>query len=205
MSTAPHATTEGAKGYQALRSNLISFASLFQSAVQRVVDIQRSALDLATKQTTETLETCKKALPSAAPGLFAFELAEQTFQRLAETQKKVLDLVVEQSGAALEATKRNAESVTAIAEDLTTEVKNSLQRVLSAQKKVLDFVSQQNKAVGETVKKETAGLGEPAAAITESVQKSVETIIHNQKQLLDNQEELLDEATKSLQAAAGER
>lgn len=204
MTTAPDATPEGAKGYRALRSNVIDFASLFNTAVERVVEIQRSAIDLAAKQTTETLQTCKKALPSKAPGLFAFDLAEQTFQHLADTQKKVLHLVVEQSHAVLEATKRNSESVTTIAEDLTTEIKNSMQRVLAAQKKILEFASQQNKAVAETVKEQTTALGEPAAAVTESMQKGVEALIDNQKELLDNQDKLLDDATKSLQVAAGE-
>jgi len=206
MNTAPDATpekAEKAKGYETLRSNLLDFASLFKTGIDRMAEIEKSAFDLAAKQTAETIQTCKKVLPASMPGLFVFDLAEQSCQRFADTCGKVVDLVVEQSAAILEATKRESKSATKIAENFTTEAKQAAERVIAAQKNILDFAAKQTKEVGGTLKKEAADLGEPASAVAESVQKGVETLIDSQRELLDNQQELLDRAIKPLEAAAG--
>ena len=197
------AKQESAKGYQALRSNLIDLVGLFKTGIERVAEIQKSALDLAAKQTTETVKACKKVLPKATPGVFVLELAEQSFKRFVDNNKKVVDLVVEQGTALMEATKRNTEFATKIAEDVTTEAKQSVERANAAQKSVLEFASEQNKAVGKTLKEQVADLGEPATAIADSMEKGVETLIKGEKELLDNQTELVENVSKSFEATAG--
>ena len=195
---------ENAKGYQALRSNLIDFVALFKTGVERVAEIEKSALDFAAKQTTETVKTCKQVLPKATPGVFILDLAEQSFKRFVDNNKKVVDLVVEQGAAILEATKRNSELAIKIAKDVTTEAKQAAERVNAAQKSILEFASEQNKAVGKTLKEQVADLGEPATAVADSMEKGVETLIKGQKELLDNQTELVEKVSKSFKAAAGQ-
>jgi hypothetical protein len=75
------------------------FAALTHKGLERMVQAQKTALDLFAVQNAEMLDTVKRAfrLPPSMPGMFMFDLAGQAVERYVETQKSIMDIIVEQS------------------------------------------------------------------------------------------------------------
>src|SRR5579864_3095883 len=75
-----------------------AFTPLYVDGVERLAELQKKSLDIAAQQSTEFLNTWKKAfsfLP--ATPTFVFDIAEQAVETFVETQKSAIDFAVEQS------------------------------------------------------------------------------------------------------------
>jgi hypothetical protein len=69
---------------------------LFSKGLKRVIEANKTSLDLTVEYNSEVLGSCKEALKAwSMPGLFLFDLAEQTFVSYVSLQKSLLDLAVE--------------------------------------------------------------------------------------------------------------
>ena len=173
----------------------VEIAGAINNGVQRTIQVQKNALDLAAEQQVELFDLYKKSIPSSAPAASLFDFAVQAFGSFVQTQKAVLDLLGEQSNAVLEHIQQRGESVASVAKDFNSLVTDSMERAAAAQKIVLDYAAQQNKAASEAIKQQPGVPGTPAAAAADSVQRSVESMISSQK-------EILDAATKPLKSTA---
>lgn len=174
-----------------------TMATMFHNGLQRMAHIQKTALDLAAQQNTETVETLKKTLrvPPTTPGYGFFDFAAQAFESLVHTQKTLIDMTCAQSQAVLDYTRENGATAAKLTNHLTALANETVDRTMAAQKATLDFAAHQNRIVAETVKKQAGIAGTPAAAATETMQRNVETMI-------DTQKEMIDLAAKPLKTAA---
>lgn len=163
--------------------------SMFSNGLEQLAQLQKKTLEMVVQQNTQTLETCKKAMPQV-PGAFLFDMVGETLQKCVAAQNSIVDLMVEQSVAMAKAVTTPCESMFKMP---TAFLQQSVDRGVAVHKSALDVASQQNKAVSEAVKQQLANT--PAAMAAESVQRGVETLIETQKNLLDI-------AAKPMKAAA---
>jgi hypothetical protein len=175
-----------------------AFAALMHEGVERLAEIQRFTLDIAARQTNDTIKFWKNAYrvqPEGPWGSF-LDLASQSAERLAHTQKGVLDLVVQQSANLLDASKTRSESFSKYTNSATDLINATTDRVVAAQKLMLDFAAEQNRAVSDAVKQQTGIAGSPAVvAVVETMQRNVEATIQAQK-------EVVQAAAKPVKASA---
>jgi hypothetical protein len=175
-----------------------AFAAFMHEGVERLAEIQRFTVDIAARQTNDTIKFWKNAYkvqPEGPLGSF-LDLASQSTERLAHTQKGVLDLLVQQSANVLDASKTRSESFSKYTKSATDMINATTDRVVAAQKLLLDFAAGQNKAVADAVKQQSGVAGSPAAVeVVETVQRNFEAAIQAQK-------EVVQAAAKPLKASA---
>lgn len=97
---------------------------LFQRGIERNIEVQKNALDVAVQLNTETLDlwrTVFQNFPGAEP---MFTLAEQMVDTFIETHRRALDIMGQQSNEVAESAKAQGER-TARA---SVEIKESAQR-----------------------------------------------------------------------------
>lgn len=174
----------------------LAMAGLVQNGVERIAELQKSALDFAAKQNAEAIDVCKKAvrLPEASPVAGVFDMAVQAFDSFVSVQKSMLDMMTEQTNAVLEYVQERGTAMPGL-EGLNDLVAESVDRATAAQKTVLNFAEQQSKAVTETLKKQSGMPGTRMAEMADSVQRGVDAILESQK-------EMVDMAAKPLKAVA---
>ncbi len=164
----------------------LAMAGLMQNGVERIAEMQKSALDFAAKQNAEAIDVCKKAvrLPETSPLAGAFDMAMQAFDSLVSVQKSMLDMMTEQSNSMLEYAQERGTAMPSL-EGLNDLVAESVDRATAAQKSVLSFAEQQSKAVTESLKKQAGVPGTRVAEIADSVQRGVDAILESQKEMVD--------------------
>jgi len=163
-----------------------AFTPLYLNGVERMAELQKSALDLAAEQTTAWVGAWKKAFSffPVVPPTAVFEIAGQAVQIYVEAHKSAIDLAVEQSHAIAKIGQERADAYSKIAGEATTAFRTSVERSVEAQKKVLEFAAQQNKAICETAKKQLAPVAGPAVQVVNTFQQGAETLIEAQKSFL---------------------
>jgi hypothetical protein len=122
------------------------FVNLFMKVVEQAAELQKKALEAATKQTAEVITASKKtiqAMPSV-PGMF--DTVQQGFERYVEAQKNIIDLVVQQTAAMVETAKQSGSSAQKVVEDFTKSVQQSIERVVEIEKKALGLAPHSAKA-----------------------------------------------------------
>ena len=164
----------------------LAMAGLVQNGVERIAELQKSALDFAAKQNAETIDVCRKAvrLPETSPVASMFDLSIQAFDSMVSIQKSMLDMMTEQSNSMLEYAQERGTSMPGL-EGLNDLVAESVDRAAAAQKSVLHFAEQQSKAVTETLKKQAGAPGTRVAEMADSVQRGVDAILESQKEMVD--------------------
>ena len=81
-----------------------AYPALFNKALERVAEVNKTSLDLAMEHNVEVLDSYRNVLnASSVPGLFLFDLAGQVIESYATLQKSLLELVVNQSTCVIEA------------------------------------------------------------------------------------------------------
>lgn len=129
------------------------FANLFIKGVERAAELQKKALETATQQTVEAIETSKnaaKAVP-ALPGLF--DMAKQAFEQYVAAQKTVIDQFVQQTAVMVETAKESGGSAQKVAADFTKAVQQSIERAVEIEKKVMDLAVESAKTAGAAAKR----------------------------------------------------
>lgn len=158
---------------------LETFLPVYEKNVERVADLQKKILDVAAEQTTEVLAAWKKVvnvIPNA-PGLFLFDLFEQSVEQAIETEKGMIDLVVEHSRSL------SGDTSTAKAVDtMTSLAEQSVERAVSLQKKTLDTYAEHGKRAYEMAKKQFRFGSFPG---TEAFEAGLDALIETQKVMLD--------------------
>ena len=183
MSTSKKSTKSTA---QAAKNNGVAeaFIPLYTKNVERLAELQKKSLDIASEQNGQLVDACKKAFSHIpeTPGSFLFDLVGQSFNRFVETQKGAIDLAVEQSqvvaGLATERTNLAAK----MAEGVTGLFKQSVAYSVATQKKALDYYAEQHKTACETAKKQFRIPSNPAA---DAFQNGIDALIETQKTMLD--------------------
>ena len=130
--------------------------NLFMKGVEQAAELQKKALEAATKQTTEAIAASKKtiqAMPSV-PGMF--DTVQQGFERYVETQKNVIDLVVRQAAAMAETAKQSGSSAQKVVEDFTKSVQQSVERAVEIEKKALGLAPHSAKAASGATKRKAS-------------------------------------------------
>ncbi|MGB7552954.1 MAG: hypothetical protein WBM04_01175 [Candidatus Korobacteraceae bacterium] len=164
-----------------------AFTPLYVNGVERLAELQKKSLDIAVEQSTEFLNTWKKAFSffPLTSATFVFDIAEQAVETFVETQKSAIDFAVEQSHTIAGINNTRVKAYGDIANRVTGAFQQSVERSVEAQKKVLDFASAQNKTVFEAAKKQLAPVGAPVAAVVDSFQRGTEAFIETQKAALE--------------------
>jgi hypothetical protein len=174
-----------AKEFNPAREVAETLTPVYLKSVQRVADLQKKSLDVASEQASDWIAAYKKAfsyLPVAAPTFF-FDLAEQVVDNVVDTQKNVIDLFVQQSEAVSATVNDRAEAYSKVAEGVTAAVQASVVRSVEAQQKALSFAAEQSSAFYKNAKNQFGG--EPLSAVVDSVERGTKAILEAQKSLID--------------------
>jgi hypothetical protein len=161
-----------------------NFIPLYTKNVERLAELQKKSLEIASEQNAELIDACKKAarfIPEN-PGLFLFDLVGQSFERFVETQKGAIDLAVEQSHVVAGLAKERGNSAVKVAEGVTALFKQSVEYSVATQKKALDYYSEQHKSACQAAKKQIRIADNPAA---DAFQNGIDALIQTQKTMLD--------------------
>jgi hypothetical protein len=175
-----------------------AFAALVHKGVERLAEMQKVSLDMATRHTSEAIGTCRQSfkVPADTPGIFLMDLADQGIQKMAQAQKGMIDLVVQQSAHNLEMAKERRDLASKWTNGVSGMVSATADRVIAAQEIALDFAAEQNKVVANAVKGQAGFAGSaPAAAAVDTIQRNVDVVIQTQK-------EMVQSAAKPLKSAA---
>jgi hypothetical protein len=176
--------TKSAAGAAKNNNVVENFIPLYTKNVERLAELQKKSLEIASEQNAELIDACKKAarfIPEN-PGLFLFDLVGQSFERFVETQKSAIDLAVEQSHVVAGLAKERGNSAVKVAEGVTALFKQSVEYSVAAQKKALDYYSEQHKSACEAAKKQFRIPDNPAA---DAFQSGIDALIQTQKTMLD--------------------
>ena len=187
MKSTKHVPTERVAAATQKNNVPESVATLYTQGVERMAEIQKKSIDLATQQNLEFLNIWKKnarAFPFA-PGVFMIELATTTFERFADTHKGAIDLVVEQSHAMGNVVKEHSTATTNANEGAVNMAQELMDHGIESHKKVLDSYSAQARAFLEAMKHQFGIAGTPAEGVTDSIQKGLDTFVETQKELLN--------------------
>jgi hypothetical protein len=177
-------STKSAAGAAKNNNVVENFIPLYTKNVERLAELQKKSLEIASEQNAELIDACKKAarfIPEN-PGLFLFDLVGQSFERFVETQKGAIDLAVEQSHVVAGLAKERGNSAVKVAEGVTALFKQSVEYSVATQKKALDYYSEQHKSACEAAKKQFRIPDNPAA---DAFQSGIDTLIQTQKTMLD--------------------
>lgn len=164
-----------------------SLVTLLGRGIDRMAEIEKHTIDIATQHNTEMIDLYNKAaqkLPRAfRPPIV--ELANAIFSGFCEAEKCAVDLVAQQSHTWLDLMKDRAASVDKATESAVQRGKQAVERTVDAQKKVMETAVTGSKSVMEAARQQI-GLSEaPAEAAVNSFQKSVDTFVEAQKDILD--------------------
>jgi hypothetical protein len=162
-------------------------ATMYGHGIDRIAEVQKKGLDLATRQNEDLIRSWKelaKAVPGA-PGLPMLELITNAFDRYADTQKGAIDLVLTQSHALLGLAKKGAASVADAVAASDELAQQTVEQTVAAQKKALDDSSAMATAAFQRAKTQMGIAGTPAETAADALQRGVETLVSSQKELLD--------------------
>ena len=133
-----------------------NFVNLFTNSINRIAEIQKHTIDIATQQNAEMMDIYQKSvekLPSAYR-LPLVEVANTMIERFSDAQKQAVDLSVEQSQALVDALKDRAATVDKATESAVNLSKQAVERTVAVQKKVLETTVAQAKAAMETTRQQ---------------------------------------------------
>jgi DNA-binding ferritin-like protein len=164
-----------------------SFLNLFAHSLNRIAEIQKRTIDVATQQNKEMLDLYKKSVQKlpAAYRLPLVEVANTMFERFSDAQKQAIDLSVEQSQALMGAMKDRAAAADKATESVVKQSNQAVDRAVAAQKKVLENTVAQTKAAMEAARQHIDLAESPADAALSSFQKGVDKLVETQKQMMD--------------------
>jgi hypothetical protein len=175
---------EEAHDKKALHSDTAAF---FLYGMERIAEIQKRWIDLATQHTEESVEILKKAADkgSAMPRLPLLEVANGAIKGYADTQKAAIDFVVEQGRVWTDMFKDPATTVKKSTESTSNIAKETIERSFAVQKKALDHAAAQTKAVVDATRRQFGLTGTQGDVLTDTFQRGVDTVVDAQKELLD--------------------
>ena len=166
---------------------LETVATFYAQGIDRLAEVQKKGLDLATRQNNEILDSWKK-IASAVPGgsgLQMLDLASKAFDRFADMQKGAINLMLTQSDALLCVVREGASSASEANGISAGLVQQAVEESVSAQKKALDEFAAQSRPAFEKAKSQLGLAGTPAEAVADALQRGVESLTENQKEFLD--------------------
>jgi len=196
MSSTPGSTTETVAGFprecsQELADVRETLVSLCVNSIDRIAEVQKSALDVAVQQNTEIMDIYKKSiqkLPAALRPPY-LEVVNTMFERFSDAQKNVIDLAVEQSHSLIDAMKNRAATVDKAtdkaAETAVNLGKEAVERTVATQKKVLETTVAKAKAAIEATREQVGLAGAPADAAIDSFKRGVDTVVEAHKEMLE--------------------
>ncbi|HEV2134870.1 MAG TPA: hypothetical protein VGR47_11595 [Terracidiphilus sp.] len=162
-----------------------NFAALYAKSVERMAEIQKHSIDLATQQNKETIGLWKQMTEKLpwAPPVNGFEEAETTLERFAGTQKTAIDLLVEQTHAFVEIMKERTAAADKTTDSVLKFAKQSFDRSMDAQKKAADAAVNETKTAFENARDRFEFPG--GSAVAETIQHGVDAMVEAQKELLE--------------------
>jgi hypothetical protein len=140
-----------------IKDAVTAFQGEFTKAVAGLADLQRKALDEATRQQDELVEQWKKhaaQMPFATVATSLVALTAHGFQQAVQVQKDALALAVEQSRKATGLSQEHVDFATRTANSLTTLTQQYVDYATAAQKKALDLAATQNAVALDAAKKQ---------------------------------------------------
>ena len=155
----------------------LQFASILLNGLEKLAEIQKSALAVYAEITQNSADSLKPVFPVTPVSLF--EMAEQAIREFLQIQVRLLDLMLSQSAANREVVRSRPDM------DFENEVArlmfDSTDRLLSMQKKAVEFITHQNQTLAAEMK--------PATDIedisNEAIQPDTAAIIEAQKKFWD--------------------
>jgi len=140
----------------------LQFAAILFNGLEKLAEIQKSALAVYTDLARKSADALKPAIPVSTSSLF--ELAEQAIREFLQIQVRLLDLMLKQSTANRQALRTRSE------EDFEGEVArlmfDSTDCLLNMQKKALEFITHQNQTLAaEVLQQGVNGSSQDAAEI----------------------------------------
>ena len=164
-----------------------NFVTLFTHSINRIAEIQKRTIDVATQHNKEVLDLYKQSVQKlpAAYRLPLVEVANTMFERFSDAQKQAIDLMVEQGHALLGAMKDRAAAADKATESAVKQSNQAVDRAVAAQKKVLETTVAQTKAAIEAARQQIDLAEAPADAAVSSFQKGVDTLVEAQKEMMD--------------------
>lgn len=169
-------------------SAVAEFRTLLQRNLERLVKLQKDALDTLSQQTEDVAETVRNssALKAAVGDAGMIERARVNMEAWIETQKNALDSIVKKSAETVEASTKLSGSFSQSIGVLNELFQRTAERTLEAQKTMLDFAAAQNKAVSEAVYRQSRNAEVPETGMAELMQHGIAVWIDTQKQFLDH-------------------
>ncbi len=160
------------------------FADMLHKGVLQIAQAQKSMLDTMSQYGRDGMKVWKQTMrvPDSMPGIYIFDLAEQTMQKIIEVQKTMLDVVVQQSSRTVDAAKESTKYFHAVNEM----VQQTSKRAMEGQKEALESAAEQTRMATRTMKTNLgAEAKNPVTAAAESMQRGVDIAIETQKELLE--------------------
>ena len=144
-------------------------ADLLNKGLERVAEVSKTWLDLASEQNAEVLASYKKTLKAWSLPVFLFDGIGTAAEGYVALQKSLLELAVEQSTAVITAVQECSQDASNAKSKINTLIQESTDRTVAAQSLVLEFSATQAKAVVEIVERQSGTL-------VETVQRSVDNL-----------------------------
>ena len=166
---------------------LETVVTFYAQGVDRLAEVQKKGLDLATRQNNEIVDSWKKfasAIPGGS-GLQMLDLASKAFDRFADTQRNAINLMLTQSHALLSVVREGAASASEANGISAGLVRQAVEESVSAQKKALDEFAAQSGPAIQKAKSQMGLAGTPAEAIADALKRGVESLTESQKEFLD--------------------
>jgi hypothetical protein len=155
----------------------LQFASILLNGLEKLAEIQKSALAVYAETTQNSADSLKPVFP--VPPVSLFEMAEQAIREFLQIQVRLLDLMLSQSAASREAIRSQPDM------DFEKEVArlmfDSTDCLLSMQKKAVEFITHQNQTLAAELRQAT----DIEDHLAEPVQPDTAAIIEAQKKFWD--------------------
>jgi hypothetical protein len=135
----------------------LQFASILLNGLEKLAEIQKSALSIFTEMTRNSADAARPVLPALEP---LFEMAEQAIREFLQIQVRLLDLMLSQSAAQMDEAQAHPGMDYEL--EVATLMRNSTDCLLTMQKKALEFILHQNEALAAAIE-EPGGNGDAAS------------------------------------------
>jgi len=156
----------------------LQFAAILFNGLEKLAEIQNSALAVYTNAVRDSADSIKPAIPASMPSLF--DLAEQAIREFLQIQVRLLDLMLKQTAANRQALQTHSGGN--FEGEVARLMFDSTDRLLNMQKQALELITNHNQAFAEDVlPQESNGDSQPA----EMLQPDTSAIIQAQKKFWD--------------------
>lgn len=165
-----------------------SFATLFQTGLEKVAQVQKDSLDMFAQQSAGLLRSVVMnfRVPLDSPGVIGMTIAGKGIENLVEAHKSLLDMLVQQSALTVEAAKEGAGSASKYVSASAEMLQQAAAKAVEAQSSFVNVAATQNKHLADAVKRQVGSIvNTPVAMAAEAIQRGVNTAIEAQRQFLD--------------------